>query len=417
LSGIPSSVGTNDVTITSSAGGQNGTTAFSLAVAAPTISVPAGELTGGQIVHTAGTARTVTLSKSAGFTDLTGQVSPTTSGVSFNGTDLVIAADAVPLLRGLNNITLTLTASKAVGGSSVSATTTVPLRIVAPTPSGLVGATSFEVDVGEPFSTTILSDAGTYGRMSFSNLPPGLVVEANRNGYITGTNNSTNRPSEYTSTNPPWEFPVRVVVDSTQIYEGGGTYTNTNVIFRLRNTNPPYFASATNRQIAGVGRAVRVELSASNYPFVYTASNLPAGLQLNGNIISGTPAVDGRIKVPIEVPITASNSIRPGSTNPTDWRGGGALLIFYIAETKPTTATSLSGSSNLQVGNPASFSMLAAEQLGLRIAGYGFPPGLSIDSSTGLVTGTPTAAGTYAVTVFIQNGKGWIKKTVSLTVR
>jgi hypothetical protein len=138
---------------------------------------------------------------------------------------------------------------------------------------------------------------------------------------------------------------------------------------------------------------------------------------LNGNIISGTPAVDGRIKVPIEVPITASNSIRPGSTNPTDWRGGGALLIFYIAETKPTTATSLSGSSNLQVGNPASFSMLAAEQLGLRIAGYGFPPGLSIDSSTGLVTGTPTAAGTYAVTVFIQNGKGWIKKTVSLTVR
>ncbi|NDB96673.1 MAG: hypothetical protein EBZ78_11050 [Verrucomicrobia bacterium] len=61
--------------------------------------------------------------------------------------------------------------------------------------------------------------------------------------------------------------------------------------------------------------------------------------------------------------------------------------------------------------------MLAAEQLGLRIAGYGFPPGLSIDSSTGLVTGTPTAAGTYAVTVFIQNGKGWIKKTVPLSVR
>jgi hypothetical protein len=61
--------------------------------------------------------------------------------------------------------------------------------------------------------------------------------------------------------------------------------------------------------------------------------------------------------------------------------------------------------------------MLSAQELGLRISGYGFPPGLSIDSSTGLVTGTPTTAGTYSVTVFIQNGKGWIKKAVSLTVR
>jgi hypothetical protein len=61
--------------------------------------------------------------------------------------------------------------------------------------------------------------------------------------------------------------------------------------------------------------------------------------------------------------------------------------------------------------------MLSAQQLGLRISGYGFPPGLSIDSSTGLVTGTPTTAGSYSVTIFIQNGKGWIKKAVSLTVR
>ena len=61
--------------------------------------------------------------------------------------------------------------------------------------------------------------------------------------------------------------------------------------------------------------------------------------------------------------------------------------------------------------------MIAAQELGLRISGYGFPPGLSIDSSTGLVTGTPTSAGTYTATIFIQNGKGWIKKAVSLTVR
>ena len=400
LSGIPSSVGTNDVTITSSAGGQNGTTTFSLAVAAPTISVPAGELTGGQIVHTAGTARTVTLNKSAGFTDLTGLVSPTTSGVSFNGTDLVIAADAVPLLKGLNNINLTLTASK-VGVSGASASTTVPLRIVAPTPTRLVGPTEFEVDVGQAFSTTILSDAGTYGEMSFSNLPD---LAGFANGQVSGINRSTTLP---------YEFPVKVVADSTQTYEGGGTYTNTNVIFRLRNANPPYFAG-TNRYILSVGRAVSgITFNASNFPFRYTVSNLPPGLQLNGNRISGVPTV----AINSQVQITAYNAYRPGSTNPADEQPGYGTLILNVAGARPTAATPLSGSSNLRVGNAASFSMLSAQELGLRISGYGFPPGLSINSSTGLVTGTPTAAGTYSVTIFLQNGRGWIKKNVTLTVQ
>jgi hypothetical protein len=92
-------------------------------------------------------------------------------------------------------------------------------------------------------------------------------------------------------------------------------------------------------------------------------------------------------------------------------------LRIFVSGSKPPVAVPLSGANNLQVGNAASFSMLSAQELGLRISGYGFPSGLTINSSTGLVTGTPTAAGTYSVTVFIQNGKGWIKKAVSLTVR
>ena len=410
LSGIPTSVGTNDVLITSSAGRQNGNTTFSLAVAAPTISVPAGELTGGQIVHTAGTARTVTLSKNAGFTDLTGLVSPTTRGVTFNGSALVIAADAVPLLKGSSNIILTLTASRNLGGgSTISASTTVPLRIEAPAPNGIVGATSFEVDVGEHFSATILSDAGTYGRMSFSNLPSGLV--GNQNGVVAGTNSSTNLP---------YEFAVKVVADSTQIYEGGGTYTNTNVIFRLRNTNAPYFASATNRYIAGVGKAIStITLDASNYPFLYTASNLPTGLNLSGNTISGTPAVAGIKYAYIE----AYNSLRPGSTNPADWRSGRATLIFHIAGTKPAGSAlpsspgAIPRNSTISLNDNVYLIPGGAENQGVRVAAYGLPPGISVDRTTGKLYGTTGQAGTYNATVFVQNGRGWIEKTVTLTVQ
>jgi len=403
LSGAPNRLGSNSVWIQATAGTNVGATNFTLVVNPFSLGI-VGLTEAGVLECTAGVAQTNRVTNSEAYPDLDGDLNanPETPGLIFNGSELVIPSSTLPLLKGSSNISLTLTAFRDVDGSRVSSSTTVPLRIVAPKPVALVGPTEFEVDVGQAFSTTILSDVGTYGRMSFSNLPSGLA------GSVFGNISGMNR-----STNLPYQFPLTVVADSTQIYEGGGTYTNTNVIFRLRNTNPPYFVG-TNRYLLAVGRAASgITLQASNFPFKYTASNLPAGLQLNGDIISGVPTVATNS----QVRITAYNSYRPGSTNPDFEQPGYGTLILNVAGARPTAATALSGSSDLRVGNAASFSMLAAEQLGLRISGYGFPPGLSIDPSTGLVTGTPTATGTYAVTVFIQNGKGWIKKTVSLTVR
>jgi hypothetical protein len=272
-----------------------------------------------------------------------------------------------------------------------------------------VGPTEFEVDVGQAFSTTILSDAGTYGRMSFSSLPSELAGFGN--GQVSGT--QTNIALGY-------QFAVRVVADSTQIYEGGGTYTNTNVIFRLRNTNAPYFASATNRHIVGAGRPINpINLIASNFPFQYTASNLPSGLQLSGNQISGTPTAAGIFTVPI----TATNSFRPGSTNPADWQGGSATLIFHIAGAKPTGSALPSSPGTIPLNSTISLTDNVylipggAENQGVRLAAYGLPPGVSLDPTTGKLFGKAGAAGTYRATVFVQNGRSWVQKTVTLTVK
>ena len=54
---------------------------------------------------------------------------------------------------------------------------------------------------------------------------------------------------------------------------------------------------------------------------------------------------------------------------------------------------------------------------GVRVSAYGLPPGLSLNGLTGYLSGTPTSRGTYSATVFVQNGKGWIKKTIVLNVR
>jgi hypothetical protein len=130
---------------------------------------------------------------------------------------------------------------------------------------------------------------------------------------------------------------------------------------------------------------------------------------LKGENINGTPTQAGNYDVRLE----ARNYYRPGSTLATDLQAGTATLRIYVSGAKPSTTTSIYGVNDLRVGVSATLS--AGD--GLRVSGYGLPPGLIFDKDSGLITGTPTTAGTYTATLFIQNGKGWISKKISLTVR
>ena len=413
LSGIPRSATTSTITIRAARTANAASFTdqdLTLAVSSPTLAIA--DLVSGQLTRTAGTAYTIPVTIPAGFTVDSGLVAPTISGITYSAGNLLISSTAAPFAKGVTSQTVTLTLNRTSGldGATVSASLDFNLRLVAPVPSALTAAGPFEVNVAEDYSLQLLTDVSTICPNQdisvVGTLPTGLInntAGSRKTGVITGKNNSTTLP---------WEFPVNVVADTSTFYEGGGTLT-VPVIFRLRNPIAPVITSASTR-LAGVGKTfAQYTITADGSPSQFTATGLPPGIALNGANLTGTPTQAGNYDVRLE----AYNSYRPGSTLPSDLQSGTATLRIFVSGSKPTTATPLSGSSNLQVGNAASFSMLSAQQLGLRISGYGFPPGLSIDSSTGLVTGTPTTAGTYSVTVFIQNGKGWIKKAVSLTVR
>ena len=418
LSGIPISATTSTNTIR--AARTNDAASFTdqnlvLTVSSPNLAISA--LVSGQLTQTAGTAYSTPVTIPAGFTVDSGSITPFISGVTYSAGNLLISSTAAPFAKGVTSQAVTLTLNRTNGlvdRATVSAYLPFNLRLVAPAPTALTTAGPFEVNVGEGYTLQLATDVSTIcpnqniaivGTLPYplENIKVQVDGFERDSGVIRGTNNSTTLP---------WQFPVDVVADTSTFYEGGGTKTFP-VIFQLRNPVAPVITSAS-RRLAGVGRTFApYTITADGSPSRFTASGLPPGIVLDGAILTGTPAQAGNYDVRLE----AYNSFRPGSTLATDLQPGTSTLRIFVSGSKPTKATPLSGSSNLQVGTPASFLMLSAQELGLKINGYGFPPGLSIDSSTGLVTGTPTAAGTYSVTVFIQNGKGWIKKTVSLTVR
>ncbi|NDB96291.1 MAG: hypothetical protein EBZ78_09055, partial [Verrucomicrobia bacterium] len=440
LYGIPSSVGTNGVSVQASSGGGSAATTFTLAVASPTISVPA------QILTTAGTSRTIPINKPAEFTGLSGSVTPDYNGISFNGENLVVSATALPLPKGTDHADLTLTSSRLVNGSIVSASTTVPLRIVAPVPSNLrfiedftdtnanqiydlgepyvdsvfngqydssIASSSLEVFVGEAYSiyfSTSASGVCPLQVFSVSGLPPGLQLQSvnGRGGNrIYGTNNSGAAPSDYTAT---------LEADTSLFYEGGGKLRST-ITFRLQNRNAPAFFPIESRLLGAQGKYLKANLSALNNPFKYEAANLPGWLSLKSNqgqwLLEGTPTSAGIFTIPI----TAYNSFRPGSTNPSDWSPGFSTLVIHVAGSRPNNVA-LTGANNLKVGLPANFYLVpgGAERAGVRVNVTGLPPGLVVDRTTSQITGTPTAKGTYPLVIYVQNGKGFVKQAMTLTV-
>jgi hypothetical protein len=427
LSGIPTSVGTNNVTIQASAGGQSGATTFSLAVGAPTISVP-----GGQIVHTAGTARTVTLDRTSGFDGLSGVVSPPTSGVSFNGTDLVIAADALPLLEGSDDITLTLTASRAVGGTTVSASTTVPLRIVAPVPVWQMPANP-EVVVGESFSLQLQTSQSSFlSRQEIRNLdplPPGLALSTD--GLIRGINRSTSSPDTYET---------RFVADTTQ-YKGGGVYTSPPITFLLRNT-PPVITSAS-RAYAGVLHkkfSYTLQTYNNNHVDSEILGVLPSGVVSrksgSGNstiILEGYPTAPGIYKNVL----VAKNYLRPGNTSTLQETS--MELVTYVfgkdasvkQELNSASLTTLVRGVAIDTNTPLRLTSGALSEGTYVVASstsfrpisrpndqrYEFLPGILLDPYTGIISGTPSTSGTFQVTVSFMNARKIEKITVTLNVQ
>ena len=243
-----------------------------------------------------------------------------------------------------------------------------------------------------------------------SGLPVVVTGNISTDGLITVTTN----PAVLTNVSQAVWTSTIVMNNLGGALRGGGR-TTSSVVITL--TNPIPSITSTNRLLLAAGKSATYTLTASGNPGVVeflNPENFPPGMSANGNILSGIPTQQGPSP---SIQCRAYNYGTPGETN--NYQPAAAFTLnLFVATSRPTNL-SYSSPDNLVVGNPlpSGGSPFIDVSSGVRVAAYGLPAGLSLDPTSGKLLGTPTTTGTYNATVFVQNGKGWIQKNVSLTVR
>jgi hypothetical protein len=189
----------------------------------------------------------------------------------------------------------------------------------------------------------------------------------------------------------------------------GGSFTGTlparSLVTYVMPAGTQNTVTVTNpgAQTGKVGTAASLQVqasdSASGQSLTYSATGLPAGLSINSStgLISGTPTTAG------------TSSVTVTATDTTGTSGSAAFTWTINPNTVNTVTVTNPGSQTGTVGTAASLQIQASDSASgqtLTYSATGLPAGLSISSTTGLISGTPTTAGTSSVTVTATDTTG-----------
>ena len=190
---------------------------------------------------------------------------------------------------GTFNVKLTLSN----GAGSVTKELSLTIKGIAPKISGSLAKAELNKAYSSGLKLTKGSQPITWSVTG--NLPDGLSLNTST-GVISGT------PASYKSSG----FKVKITASN------GAGEKSKSVKLKVKGTKPKITASLPS---ATQGQPYSVKLTATgSQPITWTATNLPAGLSVNGDMISGTTAVKAKS---YKVKLTATNPVKSVKKNVT----------------------------------------------------------------------------------------------------
>ncbi len=384
ITGTPTQSGTFTVSVTATDAGdpqQTATRNYTLTVNPATLVLPAATQATAQV----GTSYTTTLPAATGGTSpITYSATGVPAGLSFNPETRQITG--TPTTAG--TFTVTLTATDAGNPQQTVSRdytiTVVPATLVLP------AATLAAAQVGNPYTATIPAATGGTTPITYAatGLPAGLTFDPETR-QITGT--------------PTQSGTFTVAVTAT---DAGNPQQTATRNFTLTVNPATLVLPATTLTAAQVGTEYTATIPAATggtTPITYSATGLPEGLSFNPvtRQITGTPTQFGNFT--IEVTATDAGDPQQTATRTYSLTVNPATLVLPTA----TLATA-------QVGTPFSVTTPAASggTTPITYSATGLPDGLSFNPATRQITGTPTSAGTFTVTVTAADA-GSPQQTVS----
>lgn len=234
--------------------------------------------------------------------------------------------------------------------------------------------------VNVPYSHQLVGQGGTAPYTSFArdtgNLPTGIILSPT--GVLSGTPTAV---GSYTSS-------ISAFDSST----GTGPYRDATAFTMVVSAAPPIIIAPTTLPNAGVAAAYSTTLTATGgnggpYSYTVIAGVLPAGITLATNgTLSGTPTAGGTFNFTARATDTGSNTgLQPYTLVVS------APTISIAPTTLPTLTRNAAYSQTITAaGGTAPYSYAVTSGVA--------PAGVTL-SPTGVLSGTPTAAGAYAFTV------------------